>query len=423
MKRFAGLLVGVLFGIGMLSAAFAAPSEERKQELSVLKEKIRNLQDEIAKGEETHDEAADGLAVADKAISAAQRRLREVSAQRSRAEEDLANLGVQRDELERTLAEARKALGDAIFRIYVEGGQAGARRFLSGDEPNQLARDAYYLELIARQRMASIDNSRKALQDLNGVIAQVEARKAELALLEREHRNGQETLLSERKKQSETLAQISVQLRTQRKQMQTLQQNESRIEKLLKGLERISREPSTPKKPPVAANTSPSITKPNKHVTPPATSSSATHVEAGVPVVEASVTGNFAALKGKLHWPVRGELNGRFGAQRAEGGAQWHGVFIRAGAGQDVKAVAAGKVAFADWLRGFGNLIIVDHGDGYMTVYGNNEALFKSPGEAVTAGEPIASVGASGGQDESGLYFEIRYRGQAQDPAKWAAGR
>jgi len=424
MKRFAGLLVGVLFGIGMLSAAMAAPSEERKQELSVLKEKIRSLQDEIAKGEETHDEAADGLAVADKAISAAQRRLREVSAQRNKAEEDLANLSVQRDELERTLAEARKALGDAIFRIYVEGGQAGARRFLSGDEPNQLARDAYYLELIARQRMASIDNSRKALQDLNGIIAQVEARKAELALLEKEHRNGQETLLSERKKQSEALAQISVQLRTQRKQMQTLQQNESRIEKLLKGLERISREPSTPKKPPpLAANSPPGGTKPNKHVTPPTTSAPATHVEADAPSAEASAGGNFAALKGKLHWPVRGELNGRFGAQRAEGGAQWHGVFIRAGAGQEVKAVAAGKVAFADWLRGFGNLIIVDHGDGYMTVYGNNEALFKSPGETVTAGEPIASVGASGGQDESGLYFEIRYRGQAQDPAKWAAGR
>ena len=101
----------------------------------------------------------------------------------------------------------------------------------------------------------------------------------------------------------------------------------------------------------------------------------------------------------------------------------WKGVFIRAAQGTDVHAVADGKVAYADWLRGFGNLTIIDHGNGYMTIYANNDSLYKTPGQSVRMGEPIASVGASGGQEESGLYFEIRYRGQPADPSRWVAAK
>jgi len=418
MRQFACGLLWLLLSVGVLSAAVAAaPGEQRKQELSILKEQIRGLQDEMARGEESHDEIADSVSAADKAVSGAQRRLREVSALRAVAEQQLHDLESRRKELEQTLAEAKVSLGESVFRLYVEGGQAGARRFLSGDEPNQLARDAYYLELIARQRLGVIEHSRSALHNLTGVIAQAEARKVELVLLEKEHRNGQETLLAERKKQREILLQVSSQLRNQRKQMQTLQRDESRIEKLLKGLERISQsQPSrkTSQTQPPALPINPENQKKN----PPVNS-----LDGGVPEAQVNAGSGFAAMKGRLRWPVKGELNGRFGSPRLEGGALWRGVFIRSASGQDVKAVASGKVAFADWLRGFGNLMIIDHGDGYMTVYGNNEALFKNPGDGVVAGEAIASVGASGGLDESGLYFELRYRGQAQDPAKWVVAK
>jgi septal ring factor EnvC (AmiA/AmiB activator) len=410
---FAGRFAVILLLVGALSSAQAAPGEQRKQDLSVLKDQIRSLQDEIARGEESHDEVADKLSVSDMAVSMARRRLREISAQRSFVEQELDRLAQQRFDLEHTLAGARKSLGDAIFRTYVEGGQAGARRFLSGDEPNRLARDAYYLELIARQRLKLIEHARKALHDLSGVIAQTETRQAELLMLEREHARGQAALLLERKKQFQALSQVSVQLKAQRRQLQTLQKDEARIEKLLKGLERISRVPRSGKKNTgsVADSGSSEPAKPER-AAPPETLASPDAVES-----------SFGAQKGRLKWPVKGEFAGRFGATRAEGGATWKGVFIRALVGQDVRAVASGKVAFADWLRGFGNLMIVDHGDGYMTVYGNNEALYKSPGDDVHAGETIASVGASGGVDESGLYFEIRYRGQAQDPARWIAAK
>ena len=127
----------------------------------------------------------------------------------------------------------------------------------------------------------------------------------------------------------------------------------------------------------------------------------------------------FAELKGKLSLPVRGELKGRFGSPRADGGLSWKGVFIASQPNQEVRAIAAGRVVFADWLRGFGNLLIIDHGGGYMSLYGNNESLFKQVGQATRGGETIAAVGNSGGNTDYGLYFEMRHQGKAFDPLSW----
>jgi septal ring factor EnvC (AmiA/AmiB activator) len=137
-------------------------------------------------------------------------------------------------------------------------------------------------------------------------------------------------------------------------------------------------------------------------------------------VPDASTDGSaFADLRGKLSLPVRGELRGRFGSPRADGGLSWKGVFIVSQPRQEVRAVAAGRVVFADWLRGFGNLIIIDHGGGYMSLYGNNESLFKQVGQPAKGGETVAAVGNSGGNTDYGLYFEIRHQGKAFDPLTW----
>jgi septal ring factor EnvC (AmiA/AmiB activator) len=131
----------------------------------------------------------------------------------------------------------------------------------------------------------------------------------------------------------------------------------------------------------------------------------------------------FAQLRGKLALPVRGELGNRFGSPRQDGGVVWKGLLIAARAGEEVRAVATGRVVFADWLRGFGNLIIVDHGDNYMSLYGYNETLFKRVGDVIRAGERIAAVGSSGGHPDSGLYFELRHEGRPFDPLSWVSVR
>ena len=131
----------------------------------------------------------------------------------------------------------------------------------------------------------------------------------------------------------------------------------------------------------------------------------------------------FAALKGTLPWPLQGPLVSRFGQPRAGGRLRWHGLLVRADPGSPVRAVFGGRVVFADWLRGFGHLAIIDHGDGYMTLYGHADRLTKSAGGAVEAGEVIAQAGRSGGVQTSGLYFEIRQAGDAVDPLGWLAKR
>jgi septal ring factor EnvC (AmiA/AmiB activator) len=133
--------------------------------------------------------------------------------------------------------------------------------------------------------------------------------------------------------------------------------------------------------------------------------------------------GPFAALKGRLRLPVRGEVANRFGAPRMAGGPSWKGVFMRAAAGEEVRAVAAGRVVFSEWMRGLGNLLVLDHGQGYLTIYGNNESVYKTVGDEVRAGDVVAAVGASGGTEESGLYFEIRHEGRASDPMAWVTLR
>jgi septal ring factor EnvC (AmiA/AmiB activator) len=127
----------------------------------------------------------------------------------------------------------------------------------------------------------------------------------------------------------------------------------------------------------------------------------------------------FSRLRGKLRLPVRGELTGRFGAPSGAAGIEAKGVFIRAPQGEPVRAVARGQVVYADWMRGFGNLLILDHGESYLSIYANNESLLKSVGDGVGAGEAVARTGASGGREETGLYFELRHSGRAFDPLRW----
>ena len=129
----------------------------------------------------------------------------------------------------------------------------------------------------------------------------------------------------------------------------------------------------------------------------------------------------FASLKGRLRLPVKGELMNRYGSPREDGGTKWSGLFIRTGTGELVRAVADGRVVYADWLRGFGNLLILDHGSGYMSLYGYNEGLLRQVGERVSGGDPVTQVGASGGAEESGLYFELRHDGRPFDPMRWVA--
>ncbi|MBI4995831.1 MAG: peptidoglycan DD-metalloendopeptidase family protein, partial [Rhodocyclales bacterium] len=215
--------------------------------------------------------------------------------------------------------------------------------------------------------------------------------------IEEKLRQARTRLLGQQKERQALLARTAEKIKAQRKEIGALQRDEKRLTDLIAKLARAAKRPARP-----APGKKQSATVHNYRTPDPA--------QAG---------GAFAALRGRLALPVRGEIASRFGKPRPEGGTTWKGLFIRAAEGSEVKAVAAGEVVFADWLRGFGNLLVVDHGDDFLSVYGNNQSLLKETGQRVAPGEVVATVGNTGGNPESGLYFELRHQGQAFDPIRW----
>jgi septal ring factor EnvC (AmiA/AmiB activator) len=214
-----------------------------------------------------------------------------------------------------------------------------------------------------------------------------------------------ENLLREKQERQKVLSRLASQIKQQRREIATLKRDEQRLSDLVARLAKLAAQPRPP------AKSSPAGKK-------GATGGKPLAVNTAVPEPGRDGT-PFSRLKGLLRLPVRGELMNQFGTPREGGGVSWKGLFIRAPEGAEVRAVAHGTVAFAEWLRGFGNLVIVDHGEGYMSLYSNNESLYKQAGDAVKTGEAIASVGNSGGQESPGVYFELRHQSRPINPMAW----
>jgi murein hydrolase activator len=303
---------------------------------------------------------------------------------------ELARLAARQRTLEAGLQAQQAALGRILAARYAAGAPDALKIALSGENPSDVARKLHYLAELSRATSQLLRELRAGLAEVGEVRRQAEERRARLEKIEAQHRADRGRLLAERRARRQVLDRVSVEIRASRRQMQTLLADEKRLTRLVEEIARV-----------LAARPGAGYARVEK-----------------VPEL-GSLAGPFSTQRGKLRLPVRGELVGRFGAQRNDGPSGKTGVFIRAPEGQAVRAVAAGQVVYADWMRGFGNLLIVDHGEAYLSIYGNNESLLKQPGDPVAAGEAIATVGASGGNEQSGLYFELRHLGRAFDPLRW----
>lgn len=383
----------------MATGALAAPADVKREELKDLQGRIQSLQKNLAKTEETRADAAEELRETEQAISEANRKLRELGGERVAVQSTLGDLNAQSQKLSARIATQQAQLGRLFTRQYYAGETDAMRHLLSGNDPNQLARDAHYLSLLSRAKAGLIRNLGEVLDEKKRLAGLARDKNEELAEIEKRQQQERAGLVEQQKKRQAVLARLSERIKAQRREVDGLKRDEKRLAKLIEGLGRIV---AKPRRAPQAKG--PALR--NERTPDAALSADA-----------------FAQLKGRLSLPVRGELANRFGTPRQEGGTTWKGVFIRAANGTDVKAVAPGRIVFSDWLRGFGNLAIVDHGDGYLSVYGNNESLFKGVGQPVRSGEVIASVGNSGGNQETGLYFELRHLGQPVDPLKWVSLR
>lgn len=336
---------------------------------------------------------------------------------------------------------------------YMTGQDDRLRLLLSGDNPNRMARELRYLGYVSAEQVKAITALQENLAAIEANKAEAEKARESLDEIAEEQRE-QKTLLEKQKNKRQALVvQLSGKLAHQRKEAGRLERDEQRLASLVDRLatlivqqrkaeeeeakrraraqadarERAERrraaEKPSEKTTERAAEKTPGKTKEKKPAEPMReTESAVAQTNPTKPVPDERPAppdgAEFASLRGKLKMPVKGELLASFGTKRPEG-PTWKGLFIKAAEGTEIRASAAGEVIFSDWMRGFGNLIIIDHGAQYMTIYGNNQSLLKRPGDRIRAGDVIATAGNSGGNEQSGLYFEMRHQGRALDPLTW----
>jgi len=447
-RYLAALAFGCVLAAGSVPAPVLAQASgeiaDKRSDLDDLKKRIRELQQEMSRTEANRSGAAKAVADSEREVSRAQRRALQLERERAAAEARLVALEQAQRDVEGRIAARREELAEWLRRHYVNGAADSVAPLLSARDPNQLARDAYYLEYLGRARLALLETMRADLRDTEQRAQEILVRRDGLAALEADQRAQRALLEASLVQRKDALAALSKQLQTQKREVATLREDEQRLARVIDTLVKRAREAAAREaarrlaeqraaerraaEERAAAERAAAQAQVNAGSAPAPVSRAPTPAPKRVePVVGevrnsagATPTGvRFAQLRGQLRFPVRGELVGRFGAPRAEGGTTWKGVFIRAGTGADVRAVAGGEVVYSDWLRGYGNLIIVDHGGDYLSVYGNNDALLKEVGDAVAGGDAIASVGTSGGGGESGLYFELRHQGRPLDPMQW----
>lgn len=380
-------------------------ADDRQQELGDLRARIAELREEVEQASEDRKEAADGLRDSEKRISEVNRNLAELRRGERRLAAALGQLAGDRRTVEARLRDQEDALAELVRQRYRQGDVDAMRLLLSGRNPADVQRDLGYYAYIGRARAALIESHRATLAELAEIEERTQKRKAEMVRVKQAQLAQHDQLSQEKLARQAVVDRLSSQISQQRRQIATLVRDEQRLARLIERLRKLAEEAKAKK-----AARERELRR-------------AGQVKKGEPVsrvADASLAGfRFSSLRGRLALPTVGEIVARFGQSRSGGGPAWKGLFIKAPAGQPVRAVGSGEVVFSDWLRGFGNLLIVDHGDGYLSLYSNNESLYKQAGDTVKAGDVIASTGNTGGHEEPGLYFELRRQGQPFDPLSW----
>lgn len=382
------LLLAALLALAPASSHAARSKPKPSQELTQLREKIADLKREIDSVEGSKVDVLDQLKDSERAISQINRSLHDLAAEQHATAAELTAAQADSTRLRNHVRSQQDLLAKLFFQQYVHHDQDPFRMLLNLEDPNEISRQGVYYGYLSRSRATLITNLKRDLDDAEAAESVVREKHLELKEIRDEQQAEKNTLQKEANARRTTLAKLDKQISARRKQVAQWERDEKRLTQLVERLARVlAAKPRTPR-----AKARPTPSAPS-----------------------------YAKLKG--HLPVAGELSNHFGGPRPDTGTPWKGWFIRAAAGSPIKALDEGRVVFADWLRGFGNLLIIDHGDGYLSLYGYNEALLKHEGDRVQAGETIANAGNSGGNAESGLYFEVRFKSQPIDPIQWVNNR
>ncbi|MDX1633990.1 MAG: peptidoglycan DD-metalloendopeptidase family protein [Marinobacter sp.] len=357
-----------------------AQTEATPAQLEALKRQISQIDQWLRQAEKDRSSLERELVDTEQAINRLIRERRELQTQRAAQAQQLAELKAQENQLTASLDRQRESLRQQIRQAWMAGDTPALKVLLNEVDPQRVARTMTYYEYLSKDAVARLDAFNATLDQLQQTRQQTLATQGRLNRLEQEVADRQSQLQQRRQQRQQTLAALEAKIDDRQSERATLSADRARLEKLLREVEEA-----------IASIPSPNESKP------------------------------FKALRAKLPWPARGKVTRGFGDSLAQGKLRHNGLLISTSDESEVRAVHYGRVVFANWLRGFGLMTIIDHGDGYMSLYGNNSSLLASPGDWVAAGETIALAGQSGGGDDTGVYFEIRHRGKPQNPQVWLA--
>lgn len=363
----------------VVEAADAGGQEARLQQL---RQRIQSAKQELNRmlGQRAKEQQA--LEKTEKEIGSIAAAMRKLEQQAGEARGKILELNKQRDREQGNLQAMRTTLALELRTAYMAGRQEQIKLLLNQEDPAFLGRVLVYHGYFTRARAARMQAMRTTLASLDDIEQALIQQQAEIDRVQAEQRESASRLAAEQEKRHEILAGLQAELKEKSSELSVLEKDEQRLQQLVQSLQQALRDN------PAASGRYKSLRE----------------------------------LKGKLHWPVAGKIVRRYGSTQAAGKISSRGVQIASDAGTDVHSIARGRVVFADWLRGFGLLLIIDHGSGYMSLYGHNSSLYKEVGDGVEGGEVIAAVGNSGGLSLPGLYLELRKNGQPFDPGAWFKG-
>ncbi|QXB30556.1 murein hydrolase activator EnvC [Aeromonas sp. FDAARGOS 1405] len=434
-----GLLAGALFFC--LSFGASTPALAANQQLGTMQSQIKEQQKTIKLSKQELAKLNTQLKADEQAISAAAAKLNQTKQQLKQNQQTLATLQKDKLALEVQAKHQKQLLAKQAESAFQAGNHDYLKLLLNQQDPAKLSRSLDYYDYLNKARIEAID----ALRATRDKLA-----KNQQATKETETRL--QTLLAEQQEHHQALlASQQSRAKVRNQLQQSVQDDEQKLSKLVKAekalkarLEELRRQREEQERRERAererlaklkaeqerqrklaeqrrAEQQRLAAQQNKTVKPaePVEEMSSTKPERGSGI---GTAGYYSGLKtnGSLRWPVQGPILIAYGSPRTAQ-LKWKGTLIGASEGTQVKAVAPGQVVYADWLDGFGMLLVIDHGKGYMSLYGHNQSLLRQVGQNVEQGEPVALVGDSGGQDRPGLYFEIRYQGEAINPTKWLA--
>lgn len=371
----------LFFSVLLLATAATAQDEEAgaaRQELETLRERIAAISAGIRETEAERGRIAGALRETELALAAIAGRIERIASEIRTGERRQEVLREQERDVRERLETQQRGIRGAVREAWQLGDEAPLKLLLNLEDPATVARQMTYLRYLLSDRQAVIDRYRDDLAELGRTRDALDRAAAELRSQREELEQQRSRRDRERAQRASLIASLDAELEQQGSTLLALERDRETLEALLEQLEEA-----------VAA-------APNRPPSQP-----------------------FSEARGAMPWPVDGRLANRFGRARNRGKMQWQGVNLLAEAGTTVRAIHDGRVVYADWLRGSGLLLVIDHGEDYLSLYAHNESLLREVGEWVAAGAPIATVGDSGGQPQPALYFEIRKGGDPVDPALW----